>query len=77
LASEALASCVEALRARTGSVRFEEESLAFRILEMEAEKAAGSLRFWSFFLFGLLEEAAVELESESEAEAEAEEVEGE
>lgn len=56
-------------------MRFEVESLAFRILEMEAEKAAGSLRFWSFFLFGLLEEAAVE--SESESEAEAEEVEGE
>jgi len=67
-----LASCAEALRARTGSVRFEVESLAFRILEMEAEKAAGSLRFWSFFRFGLLDEPAAESESESEAEVEGE-----
>lgn len=56
-------------------MRFEVESLAFRILEMEAEKAAGSLRFWSFFPFGLPDEAAAE--SESESESEAEEVEGE
>lgn len=63
-----LASCAEALRARTGSLRFDEESFAFRILEMEAEKAAGSLRFWSFFRFGLLDEPAADSESEVEAE---------
>lgn len=56
-------------------MRFEVESFAFKILEMEAEKAAGSLRFWSFFRLGLLDEAAEAFESESGSEVEAEEVE--
>lgn len=43
---------------------------------MEAEKAAGSLRFWSFFRFGLLDEPAAE-ESESEVGFEVEDGEGE
>lgn len=42
---------------------------------MEAEKAAGSLRFWSLVLLGLREEAVAGSESESESEVVAVEVE--
>ncbi len=57
-----------ALRARTGSVRLEVESLEFRIAEMEAEKAVGSLRlrFLSGVRFGFFDEAEELSESEGE-----------
>ena len=49
---EALASAAVVLRARTGSLRFVEESLEPRIAEMEEAKAVGSLRL--DFVFDIL-----------------------
>lgn len=44
-ATSAWACAAEALRARTGSARFEVESLEDSILAMDVAKAVGSLRF--------------------------------
>lgn len=69
---DAEASAAEAERARTGSARLEVVSLVFRIAEMEAAKAEGSLRFETRRLLGLEVSEAEELVSESELEAEEE-----
>lgn len=65
-----------ALRARTGSVRFEIESLDERILVMEVAKAAGSLRFRRAVVVAFLleeredDDAASDSESCSDASSE-------
>ena len=55
-----------ALRARTGSLRLEVESLELRIAEIEAEKAAGSLRFRGLRVVWLGFESAEASESEGD-----------
>lgn len=71
MAIEAFASAAVVERARTGSERFEVESLELRIAEMEEAKAVGSLRldfcFESLVLFGFSGGDVDALESESES----------
>ena len=74
-AIEALASAAVALRARTGSLRFEVDSLELRMADMEEAKAEGSLRldFWReiFVRLGFEGWEFEESESVSELESEA------
>ena len=75
-AIEALASAAVALRARTGSLRFDVDSLEPRMADIEEAKASGSLRldFWREILVWLGFESwdCEEPESVSESESESE-----
>ena len=75
-AIEALASAAVALRARTGSLRLDVESLELRMADIEEAKAWGSLRldFWReiFVWLGLESWECEESESVSESGSESE-----